>query len=68
MGENVTQNILNIKNIPKDLNIDYPKFIEIRGEVFINKSDFEKINSELNDKEKFANPRNAAGSLRQLRL
>ena len=67
VGENVTQNILNIKNIPKDLNIDYPKFIEIRGEVFINKSDFEKINSELNDKEKFANPRNAAaGSLRQL--
>ena len=67
VGENVTQNILNIKNIPKDLKIDYPKFIEIRGEVFINKSDFEKINSELNDKEKFANPRNAAaGSLRQL--
>ncbi len=67
IGEDVTQNILNIKNIPSKLNKDFPDFIEIRGEVFLNKSDFDKLNSKLENKSKFANPRNAAaGSLRQL--
>ncbi len=67
IGENVTQNILNIKNIPRKLIGEFPDFIEIRGEVFLNKSDFEKINTKLEKKSKFANPRNAAaGSLRQL--
>ncbi len=67
IGENVTENIKNIKDIPLKLIDSYPKSIEIRGEVFINKDDFEKINSTLTDKDKFANPRNAAaGSLRQL--
>ena len=67
VGENVTTNILNIKNIPKNLKNDFPNLIEIRGEVFINKSDFEKINLKLDEKNKFSNPRNAAaGSLRQL--
>ncbi len=67
IGEDVTENILNIKNIPSKLKKDFPEFIEIRGEVFLNKSDFEKLNSELDNKSKFANPRNAAaGSLRQL--
>ena len=67
IGENVTKNISNIKNIPKKLNCNFPDLIEIRGEVFIDKLDFEKINSKLDDKNKFSNPRNAAaGSLRQL--
>ena len=67
IGENVTKNISNIKNIPQNLKNDFPDLLEIRGEVFINKCDFEKINSKLDEKNKFSNPRNAAaGSLRQL--
>ncbi len=67
VGEDVTENILKIKNIPSKLKKDFPEFIEIRGEVFLNKSDFEKLNLKLDTKSKFANPRNAAaGSLRQL--
>jgi len=67
IGEDVTENILKIKNIPSKLKKNFPEFIEIRGEVFLNKSDFEKLNSKLENKSKFANPRNAAaGSLRQL--
>ncbi len=58
-GENITENLITIKDIPKSL-INPPKIIEIRGEVYIGKKDFEKL------KTKFANPRNAAGgSLRQ---
>ena len=60
-GENITDNLSTIKDIPKKLSgNDFPDEIDIRGEVFINNSDFEKL------KNKFANPRNAAsGSLRQ---
>jgi len=60
-GEIITDNLKTIKDIPhKVKNSNFPKEIEIRGEVFIKKNDFEKI------KDKFANPRNAAsGSLRQ---
>ncbi len=60
-GEDITSNLATIKDIPKKiLDKDFPKYIDIRGEVFIKNSDFEKL------KEKFANPRNAAsGSLRQ---
>jgi len=60
-GEDITVNLKTIKDIPKIISDkDFPKDIDIRGEVFIKNSDFEKI------KEKFANPRNAAsGSLRQ---
>ena len=66
-GEDVTKNISNINNIPQNLKYEYPDLIEIRGEVFITKPDFKKINSKLDEKDKFSNPRNAAaGSLRQL--
>ena len=60
-GENITQNLRTINDIPLEINAkNFPKEIDIRGEVFIENNDFKKI------KEKFANPRNAAsGSLRQ---
>jgi len=60
-GEDITVNLSTIKDIPKKIESkDFPKEIDIRGEVFIQNSDFENL------KEKFANPRNAAsGSLRQ---
>ena len=60
-GEDITINLATIKDIPKKILFkDFPEDIDIRGEVFIQNSDFERL------KEKFANPRNAAsGSLRQ---
>ena len=60
-GEDITANLATIKDIPKKIQSkDFPKEIDIRGEVYIQNSDFEHL------KEKFANPRNAAsGSLRQ---
>ena len=60
-GEDITTNLATIKDIPKIItNKDFPEEIDIRGEVFIQNSDFKYL------KEKFANPRNAAsGSLRQ---
>lgn len=66
-GEDITQNAKTIKSIP--LSIEYKEPIEIRGEVVIFKSEFERINDERakNGENLFANPRNAAaGSLRQL--
>ena len=67
IGENVTENIKYVTDIPIKLKNNFPDLIEIRGEIFINKDDFNKINNKLEEKEKFANPRNAAaGSLRQL--
>ena len=68
IGENITQNIKTIANLPHSIN-DSSDFLEIRGEVFIEKNDFENLNTqqEKDGKTKFANPRNsAAGSLRQL--
>ena len=67
VGENVTENLKTIKTIPMELNekID----IIVRGEVFISKKDFEKMNQKREEEgeELFANARNAAaGSLRQL--
>jgi len=68
IGENVTNNIAKVNEIPKKLNSNNPpKEIEIRGEIFLEKKDFIELNSKLDDKNKFSNPRNAAaGSLRQL--
>lgn len=65
IGEDVTENLKTIKHIPQ--NLKEPIDIIVRGEVFIGKEDFEKLNETLDEEEKFANARNlAAGSLRQL--
>ena len=67
IGEDVTKNLETIKTIPQKLK--EPLNITVRGEVFISKYDFEKMNEEraVNDLSLFANARNAAaGSLRQL--
>lgn len=67
VGEDVTQNISTIKHVPKELK--EPISIIVRGEVFIGKTDFDKLNEDrlLEEQEQFANARNAAaGSLRQL--
>ena len=67
IGEEITQNVMFIKGIPKNLINCKSDLIEIRGEVFFLRSDFEKLNTKLIEKNKFSNPRNAAsGSLRQL--
>lgn len=68
VGEDVTQNLKTIHSIPLRLPDSLPRFI-VRGEVFMPKSVFQKLNEEreLNGQPLFANPRNAAaGSLRQL--
>ncbi len=67
VGEDITENLKTIKNIPKKLK--EPIDIIVRGEVFIGKNEFEKMNQEREENEEslFANARNAAaGSLRQL--
>lgn len=72
VGEDVTMNVRTINNIPLKLSgdpEDIPEYVEVRGEVVIFKTDFEKLNQIQTEKgEKlFANPRNlAAGSIRQI--
>lgn len=70
IGENVTSNLRVVKNVPN--NIPYDGKIILRGEVFMSKADFEKLNEENGKEENskiFANPRNAAaGSLRQKKV
>ncbi|WP_430251425.1 NAD-dependent DNA ligase LigA [Neorhizobium sp. DAR64860/K0K1] len=68
-GENVTANIKTIKEIPNRLPKGVPAVVEVRGEVYMGKSDFLALNEEMEAKGKqlYVNPRNtAAGSLRQL--
>ncbi len=71
-GENITQNLKTIRGIPLSLRTESqpaPELLEVRGEVFIRKNDFEKLNNQRENagESLFANPRNAAaGSLRQL--
>ena len=61
VGEDITKNLETISDIPKRIDKpNFPKVLEVRGEVYISKSDFKKI------KKNFSNPRNAAGgTLRQ---
>ena len=72
LGEDITSNIRTIRSIPLALKASensFPDLLEIRGEVFISKPDFENLNfkAKKNGEKVFANPRNAAaGSLRQL--
>ena len=67
IGEEITENVLGIKGIPKVLKNCKSDLIEIRGEVFFLRDDFEKLNNQFEKKNQFSNPRNAAsGSLRQI--
>ena len=67
VGEDITNNLMTVKTIP--LKVDYKDELVVRGEVYISKDNFEKINKQQEelDQPLYANPRNlAAGSLRQL--
>ncbi len=72
IGEDVTQNVRTIDSIPLSLrsnSIDLPEYLEVRGEIYMTKKDFEKMNKKIVHEggEPFANPRNvSAGSVRQL--
>ena len=69
IGEDATNNLKTIASIPLKLFGKYPKKIVVRGEIFLHKKEFERINNELKKKDEktYANPRNlAAGSVRQL--
>jgi DNA ligase (NAD+) len=68
-GENVTANIRTIKEIPDTLPPGVPAVVEVRGEVYMGKSDFLALNAQMEaeGRQTYVNPRNtAAGSLRQL--
>ena len=68
-GDEVTQNAKTIRTVPLRLKMDAPAHAEVRGEVFLSRSQFEKTNAELEmqGEKTFANPRNSAsGTLRML--
>ncbi len=68
-GEDVTKNVMQIADIPKSLGTGAPKVLEVRGEVYLPKKAFARINErrEEEGEKLFANPRNAAaGTIRQL--
>ncbi|HHW27634.1 MAG TPA: NAD-dependent DNA ligase LigA [Firmicutes bacterium] len=68
-GEDVTQNVRTVRSVPLALRPGYPPLMEVRGEVYLPREDFARLNKEREEAglSVFANPRNAAaGSLRQL--
>jgi DNA ligase (NAD+) len=68
-GDEVTQNVKTIRTVPLKLKADAPNHAEVRGEVFLSRSQFARINAELEmqGEKTFANPRNcASGTLRML--
>ena len=69
VGDDITQNIRTIRSVPARLKGKAPKVLEVRGEVFMDKQGFAKLNAAREEEglPVFANPRNAAaGSLKQL--
>lgn len=70
VGENITLNVRTIDSVPLKLQgAGHPRLLEIRGEIYITRAGFEKLNAKAraNNEKVFVNPRNAAaGSLRQL--
>jgi DNA ligase (NAD+) len=67
-GDDITNNLRTLRSIPLKLRAPFPKWLDVRGEIFMDKKDFAKLNTTLNKRgeETFANARNAsAGSLRQ---
>lgn len=69
VGENITANVMTIKSVPHRLKGSCPDRLEVRGEIFLRRDDFIKLNKEREaaGEDPFANPRNAAaGSVRQL--
>jgi len=69
VGDDITQNIRTIRSVPRRLKGDVPDVLEMRGEAYLDKGGFAKLNAERREAglPEFANPRNAAaGSLKQL--
>lgn len=68
-GDDITQNVLTIRSVPRRLKGKAPALVEVRGEIFMDKRGFERLNADRIEQglPVFANPRNAAaGSLKQL--